>query len=262
MSDCRDLEPMLAPYVEGDVDPKVRAAVDAHLRECPPCRDRVSGERAARDVLVARREGLKSCASVLLRERCAAHRAKTAAPIGAVAGATAPTPRRRAWLPLSIAATLLLGAGGILFFGLNQGVEVLAAQLVLDHVKCFQFPPDEPAAPPDPVILAREWSAARGWPVKIPASTVDHDLELLSIRRCASTEGITAHMMYRWRGAPLSVYVLNSAATRTGNIEHFVEKIGQEAVVWSHAGRTYAIVARAPASEMDPIIKYVKINAY
>ena len=55
MADCRDLEPMLAPYVDGDADQKARATVDAHLRQCPPCRDRVTGEQAAREVLDGQR---------------------------------------------------------------------------------------------------------------------------------------------------------------------------------------------------------------
>jgi hypothetical protein len=69
-------------------------------------------------------------------------------------------------------------------------------------------------------------------------------------------------MMYRWRGAPLSVYVLNSASTRAGGVEQFVEKIGQEAIVWSHDGRTYAVVARGKRSELEPVVKYVKVHAH
>jgi anti-sigma factor RsiW len=260
MADCRDLEPMLAPYVDGDADQKARAAVDAHLKQCPPCRDRVTGEQVARGVLVARRDGLKACASDLLKQRCAAHARTTAKAAGA--GVTAPASRPR-WLPLSIAAAILIGIGSAFFLlGLNQNVEVLAAQLALDHVKCFQFPPEPSTTRPDPELLAKDWFSSRGWPVKIPASDASNDLELLAVRRCGSTEGITAHMMYRWRGTPLSVYVLNNASTRTGGVEQLVEKIGQEAVVWSHDGRTYAVVARAKPSELEPVVKYVKVHAH
>lgn len=258
MADCRDLEPMLAPYVDGDADQQARATVDAHLKLCPPCRDRVTGERAMREVLVARRDGLKACASDHLKKRCAAHLTSPAgAPVGMPAGPVA----RPRWLPLSIAATILLGLGSIFFFGFNQNVEVLAAQLALDHVKCFQFAPEPLTSPADAGLLAKEWYSKRGWPVKIPASDASNDLELLAVRRCGSTEGITAHMMYKWRGAPLSVYVLNNASTHAGGVEQFVEKVGQEAVIWSHDGRTYAVVARGKPSELDPVVKYVKVHA-
>ena len=36
----------------------------------------------------------------------------------------------------------LLAVAGVFFIGLNGSVEALAAQLALDHVKCFQFAPD------------------------------------------------------------------------------------------------------------------------
>ena len=255
MPDCRDLEPMLAPYVDGVADSSARATVEEHLRACPPCRDRVSGERAAREVLLTRREGLRVCASEHLRQRCASHR--QAAP-GPPAGARRQA--RRPWVPLSLAATLLLAVGGVFFFGLNQSVELLAAQLALDHVKCFQFTPN-PSSPADPTILAQQWQTTRGWPLKIPASAPDQQLELIALRRCGSTEGITAHLMYRWRGMPLSVYVLNSSSTHSPQVERFVAKLGQEAVIWSTRERTYAVVARGQPAELDRVVKYVKINA-
>lgn len=258
MSDCRDLEPMFAPYVDGDADQKARITVEAHLKHCPPCRDRVTAEQAAREVLVTRRDGLKVCASEHLKRRCAQH---LTAPPGIRQRQDRQGAVRPRWLPLAIAATILLGLGSIFFFGFNRNVEVLAAQLALDHVKCFQFPPAPLTSPADAGLLAKEWQSSRGWPVKIPASDASNDLELLAVRRCGSTEGITAHLMYKWRGAPLSVYVLNNASTRAGGVDQFVEKIGQEAVVWSHDGRTYAVVARAKPSELEPVVKYVKVNA-
>ena len=259
MADCRDLEPMFAPYVDGAADQKARATVEAHLKHCPPCRDRVTGEQAAREVLLARRGGLKVCASEHLKRRCAA---QLTTPGGAVRrGQGRGDTVRPRWLPLAIAATILLALGSVFFFGFNRNVEVLAAQLALDHVKCFQFPPAPLTSPADANLLAKDWEKTRGWSVKIPASDASNDLELLAVRRCGSTEGITAHMMYKWRGAPLSVYVLNNASARAGGVEQFVEKVGQDAVIWSQDGRTYAVVARAKPSELETVIKYVKVNA-
>lgn len=255
MADCRDVEPFFASYVDGEAELQKRVEVDTHLLACPPCRDRVAGERAAREVVRARRERLRPCASGALRARCAAQASPR--PVSA-----APVPPRvsRPWLPLSLAATLALAVGGVFFLGLNNSVEALAAQLALDHVKCFQFPPAN-TVQPDAAELGAEWERARGWAVQIPPSAANHRLELVGIRRCASTEGITAHMMYKWRDGPLSVYVLDSTAGRLGEAGHFVRKLGQEAVIWEKDGRTYAVVARGHASELEPVVKYVKVNA-
>jgi hypothetical protein len=217
----------------------------------------VTGERTAREVLVARRDELKACAPEQLRRRCAAHLA-TAATVAA------PVPRswltRRTVLPLSMAATILLAVSGVLFFGLTSSVEALAAQLVVDHVKCFQFAPTD-VHDADAVVLGQQWASTRGWHIKVPASDSTQQLRLVTVRRCASTEGVTAHLMYKWRGEPFSVYILNSAESGAGSRDQFIEKLGQDAIIWSDRGRTYAIVARARPSELEQVARYVKSMA-
>ena len=256
---CRELEPLFASYVDEEAAPTERATVDAHINACPPCRDRLAGERAARDVVRAHRAGLRPCASHALRTRCAAQRIAPAIRASALT--------RRTWLPLSLAAAALLAVGGVLFFAGNT-VEVLAAQLAVDHVKCFQFAPDRGAI--DPLAEGRRWEAGYGWPLKVPASAPAEQLELLGVRRCLSSEGRIAHMMYRWRGQPLSVFVLNSRVRQrrdaqgaggtqaTNEITNTQEKFGEQAIIWSRGDRTYAVVARAPASDLQQVARYVR----
>jgi anti-sigma factor RsiW len=253
MPRCRDVEALFAPYVDDEVAPQERATVDAHLHGCPPCRDRVAGERAARDVVRAHRVSLRPCASNALRTRCAAQRIAPAIRGGLVT--------RRAWLPLALAAAVLLAISGTLFFAGNS-VEVLAAQLAVDHVKCFQFAPDRGAI--DPLAEGRKWEAGYGWPLKVPASAPAEQLELIGVRRCLSSEGRVAHMMYRWRGQPLSVFVLNSrvrgrrGSPAASDVNDIVEKMGEQAVIWSRGDRTYAVVARSPAPGLQQVARYVR----
>ena len=162
-------------------------------------------------------------------------------------------------MPLAMAASLLLVVGLIFFLGLNRGVELLAAQLAVDHIKCHNFITRE--SDPDPVLLSRQWQQDRGWALNIPASASQYQLELLGVRRCGSTEGPNAHIMYTWRGKPLSVYVMNHESARARAEEQFVHKAGQDAIVWNQQGRTYAVVASAPRNELDQIATYVKLNS-
>ena len=67
--------------------------------------------------------------------------------------------------------------------------------------------------------------------------------------------------MYKWRGQPLSVYVLNTAASSATNVDQFVETVGQEAIVWSERGRTYAVVAQARPAELQHVAQYVRRTA-
>lgn len=255
MAQCRELDPLLAPYVDDAAEPEMRAAVDAHLSVCPPCRDRVAAERAARDLVHARRESLRVCASEALKRRCAAH--------GRPPAAVTPLRRpfiRRTIVPLSLAATLVLIVATF-FLTFSGNVEVLAAQLAADHVKCFKFSSSDTAQQLDASALSQEWARTRGWPLTIPASAADHSLVLVDVRRCGSTDGLAAHLMYQWRGAPLSVYVMNNESRRASREQQFVETLGQDAVVWTDRGRTYAIVAHASPRELEPVVRYVRARA-
>ena len=110
----------------------------------------------------------------------------------------------------------MLAVAGVFIYGLKDGTEALAAQLAVDHVKCFEFRRPRPSFP-TPSSLGREWAEPRGWTVKVPESEPVEQLELLGIRRCISTEGAIAHLMYKWRGQPLSVYMLKQRSTRASS---------------------------------------------
>jgi anti-sigma factor RsiW len=259
MAKCRDVEALFASYVDGESAPQDRATVDSHLTACPPCRDRIAEERAARDLVITRREHLRAAAPQPLRHRCAAYAASAAGrPPSRLA-----ILKRRPWVPLSLAATLLLAVGGVFLFGINDNVHALATQLALDHVKCFQFPPSH--APGDAAAVSREWAGAQGWAIQVPSTAASEQLELIGVRRCLSTEGRVAHLMYRWRGEPLSVYVLNSGLKGMGEgvpaTEEMIPKLGEEAIMWSKAGRTYAVVGRARPADLQHIAAYVRRTA-
>lgn len=252
MSECQDLEPLFTPYVDGEAPPRDRASVDAHIDQCPPCRGRVEMERAARDILVARREHVRPQASDRLRACCEGSRPAARVPRSMFPG-------RRAWVPLSLAATLVLAVAGVFVFGLNDNVEALAAQLAIDHVKCFKLSGDHTDTI-NPTVAASDWQREQGWALRVPASSAAVGLELCGVRRCFTTDGRMAHLMYRWRGQPLSVFVIPQTIGRAATSE-IVEKFGQEAVIWTDGGRTYVVLAQARPADLDPVVMYVKDHA-
>ena len=256
MSKCRDMDQLFAPYVDGDAPPDARASVDAHLDRCPPCRDQVAGERTARDVLMARRSGLRGHAPQQLRAKCAAKSRRS--PRSVLAAAS------RRWVPLSLAATLLLAVAGAFVFGLNDSVQALAAQLTIDHVKCFQFAPER-LTHADSARAGQNWNAVHGWSLHVPPSSVSAHLELLGVRRCIMSTGNIAHVLYKWRGEPLSVFVLprtlRSHAGNDAGQDEIVESFGHEAVVWSRGERTYVVLVRGRPADLEQVVRYVKITA-
>jgi hypothetical protein len=65
--------------------------------------------------------------------------------------------------------------------------------------------------------------------------------------------------MYKWRGRPLSLYVLPQDTGR----QRVLRKIGQDAVIWSANQRTYAVVAseHTPAADLTRVVTYLKATA-
>ncbi|HXG56264.1 MAG TPA: zf-HC2 domain-containing protein [Vicinamibacterales bacterium] len=251
MKNCQDVEPLMAPYVDGEAAPPDRAAVEAHIGACDCCRDLVATERAAREVLLARRGDLRRCAPQALHARCAAHAAW-------MRGRRA-VPAVIRWLPLSVAATLVIAVAGVFGLGLNHRVQAVAFQVTLDHVACKRF--GHASTPIDGTSAEQRWLATHGWPVRVPASSAGSDLELRAVRRCAITDGRLAHLMYRWRGEPLSIYVLPDRAADAS--AERVERFSHDSIVWSQNGRTYVIVAQAPRRpDLDSVVQYVKDNVY
>jgi anti-sigma factor RsiW len=248
MRSCRDIEPLLAAYVDGEALDRDRVIVEEHLDACTPCRDAASNEVTARHVLSACRDRLRASAPPALRARCAAH------------GVLAPQAlhRWRTLVPLSLAASLLLAVTGVFVYSALNQAEALAAQLAADHVKCAKF---GTAGGGDPVAAAARWEADHRWPVRVAASDADLDLEFLTIRRCLVTDGQTAHLMYKWRGQPMSVFVLPTAIEAAGR-DRFTARFGYETIMWSHDGRTYVIVADARPDDMTPLVRYVKAHTH
>jgi hypothetical protein len=154
---------------------------------------------------------------------------------------------------------MLLAVVVVFLIGINGGDKALAAQLAIDHVKCFQFAPEHGGV--DPINAADRWKAAYGWLLTVPRSAQTEELELLDVRRCMSTQGSSAHIMYKWHGQPLSVYVLNSVSKSDVHVERLVSSIGERAVIWTEAGRTYAVVGRAAPNDLTHIAHYLRESA-
>jgi len=231
----------MTPYVDGEVSAETRRSADSHVAACPECRDEVLAERTGRDAVQTRRQQLRGVAPDSLRRRCASQ--------------ALPAPSRvRRWLPLSLAASLLLAVGAMFLFGLTQSVDALAAGLTLDHDSCFK---ESPPAVIDADAAAASWQQSQGWSLTVPDTAPAEDLKLVDVRRCLSTEGRVAHLMYKWRGQPLSVYVLPRAL----GSQRVMNSRGHEAAIWSAHGRTYAVLAAGHPEDFDRIVAYVKTHA-
>jgi anti-sigma factor RsiW len=230
---CEAIEPLLAPYEEPDTAGVLSAddcaRVAAHLEACPPCREQVQACRQARAALRAHAAELSPRAPDRLAARCRA----------AAAGAAGPR-RAARWAGWSAAAA---AAAALAFFFLMPA-HAIATQLAVDHLKCAKFARGS-ALTGTSGELEHAWRAKRHPAVSIPPGSDSDGLQLIGLRRCVSTEGTMAHVMYTSRGAPLSLFIYRAGAGARPAMQQ-LETVGHKTILWTAGADIYALVGRGP----------------
>jgi anti-sigma factor RsiW len=254
MHSCQSIDPLVTAYVDGEIDAAERIRVEEHLGRCASCHSRVAAERAARGLIHTRRPDLcEDTAPPALREACA--RAA-----GAASALRPPARLRRfgeagarRWAPLALAASLVLLVGGAFIYQLtSRSTTVLAAELAADHVKCFALN-RLVATHQDAATVERSMADGFGWPVQLPEKPERMGLELVGARPCLYGEGRVAHIMYRYKGRPVSLFMLPDSVRD----ESVVKALGHHCAIWSEGGRTFVLVAREPRNDVSRLASLV-----
>ena len=245
MGSCQDVGRLITPYLDGEVGAADRLAVDAHLRVCQPCARRVDAEATARRVVMVKAASLAVAAPNALRQRCAALAPRPKAQLGWVV---------LGWRAVSLATASLvvLGlAGTLLYAVVTHSPTMLAAELALDHVKCFALFEPRVAAP-DAATVASQLEADYGWRLNVPASSPADRLTLIGARRCLSTDGRVAHVLYRHNGRPVSLFMMPG----TSRPEARIALAGHVARVWTRGDTTYVMIGSESEPDLRPVAAY------
>jgi len=233
--DCKQFEGSLAAVADGGATPDDAARVARHVESCAACRQALAAQTTARTVLRARAAQLAVTAPPGLRTRITA----TARAERAGAGILSWRGRLAAF---SAAAIVVLVIGGALLpVVTSRSTVVLAAQLALDHIKCFSLDGDADG----PAISKADAEATikheHGWTVDVPASAEAEGLALLAVRRCLYGDGFAAHVLYRVQGEPVSLFVMPGLTRPAAELG----VLGHDTMVWTRGDRTYMLVAGA-----------------
>ena len=256
MSDCASIDPLITPYVDGELAAGDRDRVHHHLLACPPCHARVSSEQVIQRLISARKSALRGDrAPDALRARCGALALERA---GQPAFGLGPAAARGAWrarvAPLALAAGLvLIVAGAFVYQATATSSRVMAAELTADHMKCFTMNGllgTRQAAETVESSLASGF----GWRTHLPERPDREGLELVGSRRCLYGEGRTAHIMYRHNGHPVSLFML----PRNRGENEVVDVFGHEATIWSAGDRTFVLITREPMAEVQRLASFVR----
>lgn len=252
---CREIEDKLASYVDGAARAELGQAIKAHLETCDGCRQLAHAQTVARTVLKARAAQLSPVAPPGLRTRIIAN----------MPPQQPAAPRSEGgliWTRLSAfaaAAIVVLTLGAVLLpVATIRSTTVLAAQLALDHLKCFTIEGDADGEP-----IAKEQAEATlkqefDLIVAVPPSLAAEKLELMAVRRCLYGDGRAAHLMYRLNGEPVSLFIVPGLTRPAAELSLF----GHEQVVWTQGDRTYMLVARGGSrNELSRVASYLRNEA-
>jgi len=269
MPNCTAIDPLVTPYVDGEIGAPDRILVDEHLRRCPPCHARVAAERAVRELMRAKRsEFAADTAPPSLRKRCASLCAEGSDRDHGRGRKSATSDVRSSighrgspWLVrrnvFALAAVLVLLVGGVSVYELtDRSTRLLAAELTADHVKCFGLLNPLLGTHESSESVEQSLATRFGWQVQLQASAERSGLELIGARPCLYAHGIVAHIMYRHHGQPVSLFML----PKTTHAEEMVDVMGHEASVWSTGGRTYVLIAREPPVEVTRLTSVIQAD--
>jgi len=249
MPDCHQIDPLVTPFVDGDITPADRHLVDRHLRACHSCRNRVSAEQAVHALLRARRSVL---AAAEVPPGLRARLGSLGPPIAGPASAA------RSWrdrvMPLALAASLVLVvAAAFVYVATARSTRLLAAELTADHLKCFRVVNNVMGTHDEPRAVESSMASGFDWQMHLPEHAEQIGLELVGARPCLYGEGIAAHIMYRHNGHPVSIFML----PRSKRAEELVEVMGHRAAIWSVGSRTFVLIAREPRAEVERMTSFV-----
>lgn len=241
--ECRQIESLLPPFVDGLAVPATRAQVAAHLERCAGCRRAAEAQQAVRSLLVQRRSALTP-----------------AVPDALVAGVRhavrgeGPS-ARRSWRPapaLAAAAVLVLALSGGFVWLTGHSSVLLAAQLTLDHLKCFVIDGDRHDETVTPADATAQFRRDFGMTVELPSHGPDPArARIVGVRQCLYGEGWVAHTLYRVDDQPVSLFVLPGDATPA-----HVEAFGRQAEVRRQGDATYVLVAPAGLSRVAAAVGF------
>jgi anti-sigma factor (TIGR02949 family) len=247
--DCRQIESMLPPFLDGEGDAATDEKVRAHLAACPACAEQAAKSRAARDLLRACADSLREPAPPGLRTRILAHadaEARAFRPLGWPGRVSA----------LGAAAAIVLAVIGLFELVPMRPAVLYAAQVAFDHWRCLYV--EAGTIRGESPALEREIAAQFGREVRVPPSDPERGLMLIGARRCPLKVGPHTHLLYRAGDRHVSLYITPGAERG----DHELRSLGQTERLWSGHGRTYALVARdvSPA-DLDRIERYFRETA-
>ncbi len=265
MATCTSIDPLVTPYVDGELPLADRTLVDEHLRRCPPCQARSPGRRPRGTSCAHAEPGLDRRARVRAPARqvrgarardvdewrrglgIAPGQARPSRP----GGAARPGAARLA--PFALAASLVLLVGGTFLYQGDRAAPRASWRR--------SWPPITSSVSRSTTCSARttrrrpskaSMLSSFGWHLHVPgSSTAPDSIWSAPADACTATEGRRSSCTAT-TARPVSIFMLpENQAVRC-----LVEVLGHQAAIWSAGDRTFVLVTRGSRAEVERMATY------
>ena len=234
-TNCEHLQPLLAACADGAASEADRALVATHIQTCAACTHALQVQQLMHQAMARRGRATADVAPPGLRTRIAATLAAERSPVIDVGWRT----RLSAF---AAAAVVVLALGAVALPVITgRSTVVLAAQLALDHLKCFTIDGHDHGEVLSVAEAEAELLNDYGWQLSVPPSAGSDQGRLLAVRRCLYGDGRAAHLLYRVDGEPVSLFILPGLERPVDQLS----LLGHDEVVWNANGRTFMLVGNA-----------------
>jgi anti-sigma factor RsiW len=247
--DCDEIADLLHPFADGELDLDRSLAVERHLHECPACAGAVKELQALRAALAE--PALYHRAPSGLRERVRA----------ALRPAGQPRAVGRAfpWRALAVAASLALVAvlswSTLRILSLPSADELLARQVVGDHVRSLMLPGSLLDVRSSDRHVVKPWFVGKvtfAPPVKDLAG-----FELLGGRLDYLDQHKAAALVYKRRGHVINLFVW-PAGDRPARPPRSLTLQGHNVILWSDGDLSYAAASDLNEEELRQFVQLVR----
>ena len=234
---CQQIESLLPPFVDGSAGPDEASVVSTHLAKYPECRQSAKAQRSIYRVMQLQETHLSVGAPPGLRTRIAALAREPQDHGVPMLGW-----RDRMSAFAAAAVVILIVGAAVLPMLTARSTVLLAAQLALDHLKCFVIDGDASGAPIASSQAEATLKTEYGWSIPVRQGADTGGLQLMAVRRCIYAEGRAAHLLYRLDGEPVSLFIMPG---RDRRLPADVSVLGHDEIVWTQDGATYVLMARS-----------------
>jgi anti-sigma factor RsiW len=234
-TNCEQFQPLLAACADGATSEADRLRVTAHIQTCGACAHALQVQQLMHRTMALRGRATADVAPPGLRTRIAANLAAERSSVIDVGWRT----RLSAF---AAAAVVVLALGGVaLPVVTGRSTVVLAAQLALDHLKCFTIDGHDHGEVLSVAQAEAELLHDYGWQLSVAQSAGSDRGRLVAVRRCIYGDGRAAHLLYRVDGEPVSLFIMPGLDRPADQLSVF----GHDEVVWNQNGRTFMLVGDA-----------------